>query len=126
MGDVSAAPLPVDPVAEDARLWREAGGADVARGLAAVASLMRAQAILQGPVGDVPLPLAPPITRAPSIVVVSFPLLRSLPAGRALASTATALLNEQVFSRPDLSSARMRRLVETVRELRRSAGDFAG
>jgi DNA-binding MarR family transcriptional regulator len=47
-------------------------------------------------------------------------------AGRALASKATALLNEQVFSRPDLSSARMGRLVETVRELRRSAGDFAG
>jgi DNA-binding MarR family transcriptional regulator len=47
-------------------------------------------------------------------------------AGRALASKATALLNEQVFSRPELSSAGMRRLVETVRELRRSAGDFAG
>ena len=47
-------------------------------------------------------------------------------AGRALASKATDLLNEQVFSRPDLTSPRMRGLVDTVRELRREAGDFAG
>jgi DNA-binding MarR family transcriptional regulator len=47
-------------------------------------------------------------------------------AGRALASKATDLLNEQVFSRPELISPGMRGLVDTVRELRRAAGDFTG
>jgi DNA-binding MarR family transcriptional regulator len=47
-------------------------------------------------------------------------------AGRALASKATDLLNEHVFSRPELTSPGMRSLVDTVRELRRAAGDFTG
>lgn len=44
--------------------------------------------------------------------------------GRSIAATATRLLNEQVFSRPELTSPRMLDLVSTLRELRRDAGDF--
>ena len=45
-------------------------------------------------------------------------------AGRTLANKATALLNEEVFSRPELTSSGMRTLVDTLRELRQDAGDF--
>ncbi len=45
--------------------------------------------------------------------------------GRAVAAKATVMLNEQVFGRPELTSARMVALVDTLRELRRDAGDFA-
>jgi DNA-binding MarR family transcriptional regulator len=45
-------------------------------------------------------------------------------AGRALAAKATALLNEQVFTRPELTSPRMLDLVASLRSLRRGAGDF--
>jgi DNA-binding MarR family transcriptional regulator len=45
-------------------------------------------------------------------------------AGRALADEATALLNQQVFSRPELTSPAMVALVDALRELRRGAGDF--
>lgn len=45
-------------------------------------------------------------------------------AGRELAVTATALLNEQVFGRPELTSPGMSAMVDTLRELRRNAGDF--
>jgi hypothetical protein len=45
-------------------------------------------------------------------------------AGRALADKATALLNEQVFTRPELTSPGMLALVESLHELRRDAGDF--
>ena len=45
-------------------------------------------------------------------------------AGRAVAARATDLLNEQVFSRPELTSTGMRSMVDTLRELRREAGDF--
>ena len=41
----SPAPLPVDPIAEATRLWREHGWHDAAPGMAAVTSLMRAQQI---------------------------------------------------------------------------------
>ena len=44
-------------------------------------------------------------------------------AGRALAAEATARINE-VFAAPELSNDRMRELVDILRDLRRSAGDF--
>ena len=47
-------------------------------------------------------------------------------AGRKVAAEATELLNRQVFSRPELTSRRMLALVETLRDLRREAGDFSG
>ena len=45
-------------------------------------------------------------------------------AGRAVAAKATALLNEQVFNRPDLTTPGMRATVNALQELRRAAGDF--
>ena len=45
-------------------------------------------------------------------------------AGRALAAEATARINE-VFAAPELSNDRMRELIDILRDLRRSAGDFA-
>ena len=46
-------------------------------------------------------------------------------AGREVAAEATARLNREVFSSPDLSSGRAGELVAILRELRRAAGDFA-
>jgi DNA-binding MarR family transcriptional regulator len=43
---------------------------------------------------------------------------------RALATKATDLLNDQLFTRPELTSAGMRSTVETLRQLRQTAGDF--
>jgi DNA-binding MarR family transcriptional regulator len=45
--------------------------------------------------------------------------------GRALAERATALLNEDVFAELGLDAADTANLVEIVRKMRRSAGDFA-
>jgi len=47
-------------------------------------------------------------------------------AGRAVADKATGALNEQVFGRSQMTSPGMLALVETLRELRRDAGDFDG
>jgi DNA-binding MarR family transcriptional regulator len=44
--------------------------------------------------------------------------------GRALAAKATALLNDEVFTRPGLTSPGMVALVDSLRTLRRDAGDF--
>jgi DNA-binding MarR family transcriptional regulator len=46
-------------------------------------------------------------------------------AGRELAAEATARLNREVFSSPELSSGRAGELVAILRDLRRAAGDFA-
>ena len=45
-------------------------------------------------------------------------------AGRDVAGRATDLLNREVFGRPELTSPRMVELVDVLRDLRRSAGDF--
>jgi DNA-binding MarR family transcriptional regulator len=45
--------------------------------------------------------------------------------GWAVAAKATDLLNEQVFSTPELTTLGMGQMVDTLRELRREAGDFA-
>jgi DNA-binding MarR family transcriptional regulator len=46
-------------------------------------------------------------------------------AGRAAALEATALLNDQVFSRPGLAGRRLASLVTALTDLRRDAGDFS-
>lgn len=46
------------------------------------------------------------------------------PAGRELAERATKALNAEVFERPDLGEADVKRLVDVVTRLRRTAGDF--
>ena len=168
---MTTTPLPFDPIAEAARLWRTHGWEDAADGMAVVTSLMRAQAIVQAEVDDVLRPLELTFARYELLMLLSFTrdgcltmtkagarlqvhpasvtnaatrledaglverrpdpadgravLVEITDAGRALALKATDLLNEQVFSRPELTSRGMRGLVDTVRVLRRAAGDFA-
>jgi DNA-binding MarR family transcriptional regulator len=65
-------PLPLDPIAEAARLWREHGWADAADGMAAVTSLMRAQAIVQGLVDDVLRPMQLSFARYELLMLLTF------------------------------------------------------
>jgi DNA-binding MarR family transcriptional regulator len=138
--------------------------------MAAVTSLMRAQAIVQARVDDVLRPLELSFARYELLMLLSFTREGRLPMtkagarlqvhpasvtnaatrletaglvvrrpdpddgrgvlvqitddGRAVAAKATVLLNQEVFGRPELSSPRMRDVVDTLRELRRGAGDF--
>ncbi|MET7395671.1 MarR family transcriptional regulator [Dactylosporangium sp. NPDC005572] len=167
---MTSARLPFDPIGEAARLWREHGWEGAAEGMAAVTSLMRAQAIVQAWVDDVLRPLQLSFARYELLMLLSFTREGCLPmakagarlqvhptsvtnaasrleaaglvvrrpdpndgrgvlvtiteAGRSLAARATELLNEQVFSRPELTSPGMRDLVDTLGELRQAAGDF--
>ena len=167
-----AAPLPFDPIEQAARMWRSHGWADAADGMAAVTSLMRAQAIVQARVDDVLRPLELTFARYELLMLLLFTREGRLPmtkagarlqvhpasvtnaanrleaaglvargpdpadgrgvlveitdAGRALAGRATALLNEHVFARPELTAPGMLDLVGTLRGLRRDAGDFEG
>jgi DNA-binding MarR family transcriptional regulator len=167
---VSVPPLPFDPIEEATRLWREHGWAEAAGGMAAVTSLMRAQAIVQAQVDDVLRPLRLSFARYELLMLLSFTRKGSLPmakasarlqvhpasvtnaatrledaglvfrrphpddrravlveitnAGRAAAAEATELLNDQVFSRPEMTSSSMRTLVDILRQVRREAGDF--
>ena len=163
-------PLPFDPIEEATRLWRAHGWEHAADGMAAVTSLMRAQAIVQARVDDVLRPLELTFARYELLMLLSFTREGCLPmtkagarlqvhpasvtnaatrleaaglvvrrpdpadgrgvlaeitdAGRALASRATDLLNDHVFSRPALTSPGMQAVVGTLQELRREAGDF--
>ena len=167
---VTTPPLPFDPIAEAARLWRGHGWDEAADGMAVVTSLMRAQAIVLGWVDDVLRPLNLTFARYELLMLLSFTregylpmnktgarlqvhptsvtnaanrleaagLVRRRPdpadgrgvlveitdAGRAVAATATASLNEQVFSRPDLTTTGMLATVASLRNLRQAAGDF--
>ncbi len=51
-------------------------------------------------------------------------LVELLPAGRDLLAGATAALNAQVFTQPGVAAPDARRLVELLRHIRASAGDF--
>ncbi|GGM62152.1 MarR family transcriptional regulator [Dactylosporangium sucinum] len=167
---MTTARLPFDPIGEAARLWREHGWEAATDGMAAVTSLMRAQAIVQAWVDDVLRPLQLSFARYELLMLLSFTREGCLPmakagarlqvhptsvtnaasrleaaglvvrrpdpndgrgvlvtitgAGRSVAARATELLNEQVFSRPELTSPGMHALVDTLRELRQVAGDF--
>jgi DNA-binding MarR family transcriptional regulator len=166
----TSAPLPGDPIEEAVRQWRAHGWEDAADGMAAVTSLMRAQAIVLARVEEVLRPLGLSFARYELLTLLSFTRRGALPmaragallqvhpasvtnaatrleaaglvlrrphpedgravlvevtdAGRELAGRATALLNEQVFRQPGLSPEQVHTLVDVVRELRRSAGDF--
>ena len=64
------------------------------------------------------------VTRRPDPADGRGVLMEITDAGRALADEATTLLNQQVFGRPELATPGMQALVDTLRELRRDAGDF--
>jgi DNA-binding MarR family transcriptional regulator len=65
-------PLPSDPIEEAARQWRERGWPDAADGMAAVTSLMRAQAIVQGLVDDVLRPMLLSFARYELLMLLTF------------------------------------------------------
>jgi DNA-binding MarR family transcriptional regulator len=65
-------PSPMDPIGEATRLWREHGWADAADGMAAVTSLMRAQAIMQGLVDDVLRPMQLSFARYELLMLLTF------------------------------------------------------
>jgi DNA-binding MarR family transcriptional regulator len=80
---VTTPPLPFDPVEEAARLWREHGWADAADGMAAVTSLMRAQAIVQARVDDVLRPMQLSFARYELLMLLSFTRQGCLPMAKA-------------------------------------------
>ena len=65
-------PLPFDPIEEATRLWRAHGWEHAAEGMAAVTSLMRAQAIVQAWVDDVLRPLELTFARYELLMLLSF------------------------------------------------------
>jgi DNA-binding MarR family transcriptional regulator len=76
-------PLPLDPIDEAARQWRERGWADAADGMAAVTSLMRAQAIVLARVEDVLRPLSLTFARYELLMLLSFTRTGALPMAKA-------------------------------------------
>lgn len=78
----SRAPLPFDPVEEARRHWAAHGWADAAEGMAAVTSLMRAQAIVLARVEAVLRPLGLTFARYEVLMLLLFSGRGSLPLSR--------------------------------------------
>jgi DNA-binding MarR family transcriptional regulator len=69
---VSVPPLPLDPIEEATRQWREHGWPEAADGMAAVTSLMRAQAIVLARVDAELRPLGLTFARYELLMLLSF------------------------------------------------------
>ncbi|MCW2675166.1 MAG: MarR family transcriptional regulator [Modestobacter sp.] len=80
---MSTPPLPVDPIAEATRQWRAHGWGDAADGMAAVTSVMRAQAIVLARVEEVLRPLGLSFARYELLMLLSFTRSGALPMARA-------------------------------------------
>jgi DNA-binding MarR family transcriptional regulator len=80
---VTTAPLAFDPIEEAARQWRAHGWGDAADGMAAVTSLMRAQAIMLARAEAVLRPLGLSFARYELLTLLSFTRSGSLPMARA-------------------------------------------
>jgi DNA-binding MarR family transcriptional regulator len=78
----SRRPLPFDPVAEASRQWEAHGWGQVADGMAAVASLMRAQQIRLARVEEVLRPLDLTFARYELLMLLYFSRTGALPLGR--------------------------------------------
>jgi DNA-binding MarR family transcriptional regulator len=74
--------LPLDPIAEAARLWTEHGWADAAPGMAAVTSLMRAHQLLLSRVEAVLRPLDVTFARYEVLMLLVFSRRGTLPMSR--------------------------------------------
>lgn len=85
--DVTTSPgaLPLDPIDEAARNWRAHGWTDAADGMAAVTSIMRAQAIVLARVDEVLRPLALSFARYELLMLLSFTRTGALPMAKASA-----------------------------------------
>lgn len=80
---MTLSPLPVDPLEEAVRQWRAHGWGDAADGMAAVTSLMRAQAIVLARVEEVLRPLGLSFARYELLMLLSFTRRGALPMARA-------------------------------------------
>jgi DNA-binding MarR family transcriptional regulator len=81
--DYTPQPLPSDPIAEAARHWREHGWAEAADGMAAVTSIMRAQAIVLARVEEVLRPLGLTFARYELLMLLSFSSRGGMPMTKA-------------------------------------------
>jgi DNA-binding MarR family transcriptional regulator len=77
------APLPFDPIEEAARQWRAHGWDEAADGMAAVTSVMRAQAIMLARTEAVLRPLGLSFARYELLTLLSFTRSGTLPMARA-------------------------------------------
>lgn len=85
MADMSASPLPLDPIAEAHRQWTKHGWGDVADGMAAVTSLMRAQQIMLARVEEVLKPTGLTFSRYELLTLLTFTKNGALPMAKASA-----------------------------------------
>ena len=82
MGGVTGAALPFDPIEEARRQWIEHGWADVADGMAAVTSIMRAQQLFLGRVDSVLRPYDLTFARYELLMLLVFSRTGALPLSR--------------------------------------------
>jgi DNA-binding MarR family transcriptional regulator len=80
---VTTAPLTFDPIEEAARQWRAHGWDDAADGMAAVTSLMRAQAIMLARAETILRPFGLSFARYELLTLLSFTRRGTLPMARA-------------------------------------------
>jgi DNA-binding MarR family transcriptional regulator len=76
-------PLPLDPIDEAARHWRDHGWSEAADGMAAVTSIMRAQAIVLARVEEVLRPLGLTFARYELLMLLSFSSRGAMPMTKA-------------------------------------------
>ncbi|MDN3459112.1 MULTISPECIES: MarR family transcriptional regulator [Rhodococcus] len=79
------APLPLDPIEEAHRQWTKHGWSDVADGMAAVTSVMRAQQIMMARVEEVLKPLGLTFARYELLTLLTFTRSGALPMAKASA-----------------------------------------
>ena len=80
---MTTAPLAFDPIEEAARQWRAHGWGDAADGMAAITSVMRAQAIMLARAEAVLRPLGLSFARYELLTLLSFTRRGALPMARA-------------------------------------------
>lgn len=80
-----SAPLPIDPIAEAKRQWRDHGWADAADGMAAVTSIMRVQQLLLARVENTLKPFELSFARYEVLRLLSFTRDGAMPMNRASA-----------------------------------------
>ncbi|SEL33626.1 MULTISPECIES: MarR family winged helix-turn-helix transcriptional regulator [Rhodococcus] len=80
-----SSPLPLDPIEEAHRQWEEHGWGDVADGMAAVTSLMRAQQIMMARVEEVLKPTGLTFSRYELLTLLTFTRTGALPMAKASA-----------------------------------------
>lgn len=86
MADMSpSSPLPLDPIAEAHRQWTEHGWGEVADGMAAVTSLMRAQQIMLARVEEVLKPTGLTFSRYELLTLLTFTRTGAIPMAKASA-----------------------------------------